>query len=51
MVGRKRAPVREALIEAWNEAPYSGPIPADNPYGDGHAGENIARVLMQSLAT
>ena len=33
-----------------NEAPYGGPIPADNPYGDGHAGERIARILAQSLA-
>ena len=50
MVGRERETVREALVSAWNEAPYGGPIPADNPYGDGHAGERIARILAQSLA-
>ena len=49
-VGRERETVREALVSAWNEAPYGGPIPADNPYGDGQAGERIALILAQSLA-
>ena len=50
VVGREREAVREALVSAWNEAPYSGPIPANNPYGDGHAGERIAQILARSLA-
>ena len=44
--GRK---VRDALIQAWSEAPYTGSIPAENPYGDGHAGERIAAIMVESL--
>ena len=49
VVGRERAAVRDALILAWSVTPYSGPIPAENPYGDGHAGERIAAILVRSL--
>lgn len=49
VVGRKRSRVRQALVEAWREPPYTGPLPAPNPYGDGRASERIARVLARGL--
>lgn len=49
LVGRSREGVRRALMVAWKEETYQGPLPAANPYGDGHAGERIAGVLMASL--
>lgn len=45
LVGRERVRVAEALAEAWREEPYTGPLPAPNPYGDGRAGERIAAIL------
>ena len=49
LVGRDRATIRDALVAAWHEPPYVGPIPAPNPYGDGHAGERIASILAREL--
>lgn len=49
LVGRDRETVARALAEAWKEEPYSGPLPAPNPYGDGRAGERIAEILMIDL--
>ena len=51
VVGRKREGVRDALVQAWHDPPYRGPLPAPNPYGDGHAGERIARILTRSIGT
>jgi UDP-N-acetylglucosamine 2-epimerase (non-hydrolysing) len=50
LVGRDRGAVARALAEAWKEEPYSGPLPAPNPYGDGRAGERIAEILARELA-
>ena len=49
LVGRDRERVARALAEAWREEPYSGPLPAPNPYGDGKAGERIAEILRAEL--
>jgi UDP-N-acetylglucosamine 2-epimerase (non-hydrolysing) len=49
IVGRERAGVRKALLEAWHEPAYTGPCPAPNPYGDGHASERIAALLARGL--
>jgi UDP-N-acetylglucosamine 2-epimerase (non-hydrolysing) len=49
VVGRERARVRKALLEAWQEPEYAGPLPAPNPYGDGRAGERIAETLERDL--
>jgi UDP-N-acetylglucosamine 2-epimerase (non-hydrolysing) len=49
LVGRDRDTVARALAEAWREEPYSGPLPAPNPYGDGRAGERIAEILQVDL--
>ncbi|HEX5718820.1 MAG TPA: UDP-N-acetylglucosamine 2-epimerase (non-hydrolyzing) [Thermoanaerobaculia bacterium] len=49
LVGRNRKRVARALAEAWQEDPYTGPLPAPNPYGDGRAGERIAEILEQDL--
>jgi len=49
LVGRERVGVRSALLAAWSEPPYPGPLPAPNPYGDGHSGERIAGILARSL--
>ncbi len=46
LAGRDRERVTEALAEAWREEPYTGPLPAPNPYGDGRAGERIAAILV-----
>lgn len=50
LVGRTRAGVRDALLEAWKEPQYSGALPAPNPYGDGMAGERIASIVERSLS-
>lgn len=50
LVGRDRGNVARALADAWQEEPWSGPLPAPNPYGDGRAGERIAEILEASLA-
>lgn len=47
LVGRSRAGVREALAAAWREAPYQGPLPAPNPFGDGRASERIVEALAK----
>jgi len=49
IVGRERAGVRKALLEAWHEPAYTGPCPAPNPYGDGRASERIAALLARGL--
>jgi len=49
LVGRDRARLREALIAAWREPAYDGPLPAPNPYGDGEAGARIAAILVNEL--
>ncbi len=51
LVGRTRRGVERALIDAFSEAPYTGPIPAPSPFGDGRAGERIAEILERSLKT
>lgn len=51
IVGRERGRVREALVTAWAEPPYTGPLPAPNPFGDGRAGERIAGILERSLTS
>jgi len=50
LVGRARDEIRVALSEAWRAAPYTGPVPAPNPYGDGHAAERIVEILERALA-
>ncbi len=47
LVGRSRAGVREALAAAWREPPYDGPLPAENPYGDGRAAERIVEAVCR----
>ena len=49
LAGRSRLGIREALAEAWAEPDYTGPVPAPNPYGDGHAGERIVSILEETL--
>jgi UDP-N-acetylglucosamine 2-epimerase (non-hydrolysing) len=49
LVGRTREGVRTAMEQAWSEPAYTGPIPAPNPYGDGHAGARIAGILEAAL--
>lgn len=49
LIGRERGAVARALAAAWKEAPYRGPLPAPNPYGDGRAGERIAEILAREL--
>jgi UDP-N-acetylglucosamine 2-epimerase (non-hydrolysing) len=51
LVGRRREEVAQALIRAWAEEPYAGPLPASNPYGDGRAGERIAEVVAAATAS
>ena len=48
LVGRDRKDVGQALHEAWQEPPYSGPLPAPNPYGDGRAAQRILKQLAES---
>ena len=49
LVGRDRRRVAEELARAWAEPPYSGPLPAPNPYGDGKAAGRIAETLRADL--
>jgi UDP-N-acetylglucosamine 2-epimerase (non-hydrolysing) len=49
-IGRSTEGVLNAMSEAWSEAPWAGPLPAPNPYGDGRAGERIAAVLTGEKA-
>jgi UDP-N-acetylglucosamine 2-epimerase (non-hydrolysing) len=51
LAGRDRERVARALADAWQEDPYTGPLPAPNPYGDGRAGERIAEILERDLAS
>jgi UDP-N-acetylglucosamine 2-epimerase (non-hydrolysing) len=48
IAGRSRAGVRDAMLAAWSEAPYDGPIPAPNPYGDGRAAERIVAAVTRT---
>jgi len=49
VVGRTREGVHDALLEAWAAPPWTGPVPAPNPYGDGRAAERVARRLEKDL--
>jgi UDP-N-acetylglucosamine 2-epimerase (non-hydrolysing) len=49
IVGRERAPILNALLAAWQDPPYHGPLPCPNPYGDGHAATRIANILTNDL--
>ncbi|HEY5179517.1 MAG TPA: UDP-N-acetylglucosamine 2-epimerase (non-hydrolyzing) [Dermatophilaceae bacterium] len=49
IVGRERARIRSALLAAWHDPPYRGPLPSPNPYGDGHAATRIAKILTNDL--
>lgn len=49
LVGRDPSRIHSALSRAWAEAPYAGPLPAPNPYGDGTAGTQIAAHLLKAL--
>jgi UDP-N-acetylglucosamine 2-epimerase (non-hydrolysing) len=51
LVGRGREKIQRALTEAWHEPPYAGPVPAPNPFGDGHAGERIVAILERALSS
>lgn len=46
LVGRTPAGVLDALLTAWDEPPYAGPVPAPSPFGDGRAGVAIAEILL-----
>jgi UDP-N-acetylglucosamine 2-epimerase (non-hydrolysing) len=46
LVGRTTAGVLDALLVAWDEPPYAGPVPAPSPFGYGRAGEAIADILL-----
>ncbi|MCA9602548.1 MAG: UDP-N-acetylglucosamine 2-epimerase [Myxococcales bacterium] len=48
IVGRSREGIRDALLSAWAEPAYAGPIPAPNPFGDGHAGRRIAELVLDT---
>ncbi len=50
LVGRDRAHILAALLDAWQEPPYNGPLPQPNPYGDGNAATRIAAILAAELA-
>jgi UDP-N-acetylglucosamine 2-epimerase (non-hydrolysing) len=45
LAGRSREGIRDALAAAWKEPPYEGPLPAQNPYGDGHAAARIVEAI------
>ena len=47
LAGRTRKGVAEALAAAWREPPYAGPLPAENPYGDGRAAERIVEAVRR----
>jgi UDP-N-acetylglucosamine 2-epimerase (non-hydrolysing) len=47
LAGRTRAGVRDALLAAWREPPYTGALPAENPYGDGRAAERILEAVRR----
>ena len=49
LVGRDRDTIRQALLAAWHEPAYTGPLPAANPYGDGRAAPRIASILADEL--
>jgi UDP-N-acetylglucosamine 2-epimerase (non-hydrolysing) len=51
LVGRAPAMVLDALLRAWDEPGYTGPLPAPSPFGDGRAGEAIADVLLRTPRT
>jgi UDP-N-acetylglucosamine 2-epimerase (non-hydrolysing) len=45
LVGRSRQAVASALEAGWDAPRYEGPIPADNPFGDGRAAVRILNAL------
>lgn len=49
LVGRDSLTICAALARAWSEPPYTGSMPAPNPYGDGTAGRQIASHLLRAL--
>jgi UDP-N-acetylglucosamine 2-epimerase (non-hydrolysing) len=49
LVGRNRIKIKEELSKAWLEPPYSGQIPASNPYGNGQASKKITFLLENML--
>lgn len=49
LVGRDRARVLRALLEAWDEPPYRGDLPAPSPFGDGRAAARIVARLERDL--
>jgi UDP-N-acetylglucosamine 2-epimerase (non-hydrolysing) len=49
LVGRSTDAVHRALLSAWHEPPYAGPLPAPNPYGDGDAAVRIVGILERAL--
>jgi UDP-N-acetylglucosamine 2-epimerase (non-hydrolysing) len=49
IVGRQRTPILTALLAAWQEPPYCGPLPSPNPYGDGYAATRIVKILVDEL--
>jgi UDP-N-acetylglucosamine 2-epimerase (non-hydrolysing) len=51
LAGRTREGIRDALLAAWSEPPYDGPLPAPNPYGDGHAAERIVQAIEAATAS
>jgi UDP-N-acetylglucosamine 2-epimerase (non-hydrolysing) len=49
LVGRDRAKVFGAILEAWDEQPYAGRLPAPSPFGDGRAAARIVERLERDL--
>lgn len=49
LIGRDRRRVAAELARAWAEPPYTGPLPAPNPYGDGKAAGRIVTTLAAEL--
>ena len=49
LVGRERSTIARTLTQTWQERPYDGPVPAQNPYGDGQASQRIVDVLKGQL--
>lgn len=50
VAGRTRRSIHDALVRAWAAPAFTAPVPAPNPYGDGHAGERIAEALANVVA-
>jgi UDP-N-acetylglucosamine 2-epimerase (non-hydrolysing) len=50
LVGRDATNIRESLVAAWGETPFTGALPAPNPFGDGRAALRIVQILADQLA-